>query len=246
MSKVWKKRVGGLLVLGVLTMLPQMADARVAPGHYVRTNEAGTVNGTLDVFETNGNLFFDVHAYDYAGTDDKLVKTGMVDNIITAGPATEETFKITNSCYQGKIEGQDVIRRYEYREMNVTYKIAEKEGSVSLTPEKQSVKVDIAGEYKLAGPVPQASYIMAEALIDSLDKSVTGIPHDQELRYVYDKENLYAGVKYPGVGAVGPCYKVKIYTEKTLQLNESFIVPMAMQEVYRIAYDNSAKKIYGR
>ena len=246
MSKVWKKRVGGLLVLGVLTMLPQMADARVAPGHYVRTNEAGTVNGTLDVFETNGNLFFDVHAYDYAGTDDKLVKTGMVDNIITAGPATEETFKITNSCYQGKIEGQDVIRRYEYREMNVTYKIAEKEGSVALTPEKQSVKVDIAGEYKLAGPVPQASYIMAEALIDSLDKSVTGIPQDQELRYVYDKENLYAGVKYPGVGAVGPCYKVKIYTEKTLQLNESFIVPMAMQEVYRIAYDNSAKKIYGR
>ncbi len=246
MSKVWKKRVGGLLVLGVLTMLPQMADARVAPGHYVRTNEAGTVNGTLDVFETNGNLFFDVHAYDYAGTDDKLVKTGMVDNIITAGPATEETFKITNSCYQGKIEGQDVIRRYEYREMNVTYKIAEKEGSVSLTPEKQSVKVDIAGEYKLAGPVPQASYIMAEALLDSLDKSVTGIPQDQELRYVYDKENLYAGVKYPGVGAVGPCYKVKIYTEKTLQLNESFIVPMAMQEVYRIAYDNSAKKIYGR
>ena len=246
MSKVWKKRVGGLLVLGVLTMLPQMADARVAPGHYVRTNEAGTVNGTLDVFETNGNLFFDVHAYDYAGTDDKLVKTGMVDNIITAGPATEETFKITNSCYQGKIEGQDVIRRYEYREMNVTYKIAEKEGSVSLTPEIQSVKVDIAGEYKLSGPVPQASYIMAEALIDSLDKSVTGIPQDQELRYVYDKENLYAGVKYPGVGAVGPCYKVKIYTEKTLQLNESFIVPMAMQEVYRIAYDNSAKKIYGR
>ena len=246
MSKVWKKRVGGLLVLGVLTMLPQMADARVAPGHYVRTNEAGTVNGTLDIFETNGNLFFDVHAYDYAGTDDKLVKTGMVDNIITAGPATEETFKITNSCYQGKIEGQDVIRRYEYRGMDVTYKIAEKEGSVSLTPEKQSVKVDIAGEYKLAGPVPQASYIMAEALIDSLDKSVTGIPQDQELRYVYDKENLYAGVKYPGVGAVGPCYKVKIYTEKTLQLNESFIVPMAMQEVYRIAYDNSAKKIYGR
>ena len=246
MSKVWKKRVGGLLVLGVLTMLPQMADARVAPGHYVRTNEAGTVNGTLDVFETNGNLFFDVHAYDYAGTDDKLVKTGMVDNIITAGPATEETFKITNSCYQGKIEGQDVIRRYEYREMNVTYKIAENEGSVSLTPEKQSVKVDIAGEYKLSDPVPQASYIMAEALINSLDKSVTGIPQDQELRYVYDKENLYAGVKYPGVGAVGPCYKVKIYTEKTLQLNESFIVPMAMQEVYRIAYDNSAKKIYGR
>ena len=246
MSKVWKKRVGGLLVLCVLTMLPQMADARVAPGHYVRTNEAGTVNGTLDVFETNGNLFFDVHAYDYAGTDDKLVKTGMVDNIITAGPATEETFKITNSCYQGKIEGQDVIRRYEYREMNVTYKIAENEGSVSLTPEKQSVKVDIAGEYKLSDPVPQASYIMAEALIDSLDKSVTGIPQDQELRYVYDKENLYAGVKYPGVGAVGPCYKVKIYTEKTLQLNESFIVPMAMQEVYRIAYDNSAKKIYGR
>lgn len=246
MNKTWKKRVGGLLVLSVLTMLPQMADAKVMPGHYVRTNEAGTVNGTLDVFETNGNLFFDVHAYDYAGTDDKLVKTGMVDNIITAGPVTEETFKITNSCYQGKTEGQDVIRRYEYREMNVTYKIAEKEGSVSLTPEKQSVKVDIAGEYKLSDPVPQASYIMAEALIDSLDKSVTGIPQDQELRYVYDKENLYAGVKYPGVGAVGPCYKVKIYTEKTLQLNESFIVPMAMQEVYRIAYDNSAKKIYGR
>ena len=246
MNKFLEKSLGGLLVLGVLTMLPQMADAKVMPGHYVRTNVAGTVNGTLDVFETNGNLFFDVHAYDYAGTDDKLVKTGMVDNIITAGPATEETFKITNSCYQGKTEGQDVIRRYEYRGMDVTYKIAEKDGSVSLTPEKQSVKVDIAGEYKLAGPVPQASYIMAEALIDSLDKSVTGIPQDQELRYVYDKENLYAGVKYPGVGAVGPCYKVKIYTEKTLQLNESFIVPMAMQEVYRIAYDNSAKKIYGK
>ena len=246
MNKFLEKSLGGLLVLGVLTMLPQMADAKVMPGHYVRTNVAGTVNGTLDVFETNGNLFFDVHAYDYAGTDDKLVKTGMVDNIITAGPATEETFKITNSCYQGKIEGQDVIRRYEYRGMDVTYKIAEKDGSVSLAPEKQSVKVDIAGEYKLAGSIPQASYIMAEALIDSLDKSVTGIPQDQELRYVYDKENLYAGVKYPGVGAVGPCYKVKIYTEKTLQLNESFIVPMAMQEVYRIAYDNSAKKIYGR
>ncbi len=246
MNKIWEKSLGGLLVLGVLTMLPQMADAKVLPGHYVRTNEAGTVNGTLDVFETNGNLFFDVHAYDYAGTDDKLIKTGMVDNIITAGPVAEETFKITNSCYQGKIEGQDVIRRYEYRGMDVTYKITEKDGSVSLVPEKQSVKVDIAGEYKLAGPVPQASYIMAEALIDSLDKSVTGIPQDQELRYVYDKENLYAGVKYPGAGAVGPCYKVKIYTEKTLQLNESFIVPMAMQEVYRIAYDNSVKKIYGK
>ena len=122
--------------------------------------------------------------------------------------------------------------------------ITEKEGAVALAPDKQSVKVDIAGEYKLAGPVPQASYVMAEALIDSLDKSVTGIPRDQDLRYVYDKENLYAGVKYPGVGAVGPCYKVKIYTENTLQLQESFIVPMAMQEVYRIAYDNSAKKIY--
>lgn len=244
MNNSWKKGLGGLLVLGVLAVLPQTADAKVAPGHYVRTNAAGTVNGTLDVFETNGNLFFDVHAYDYAGTDDRLVKTGMVNNVITAGPVTEDVFKITNSCYQGQIEGQDVIRRYEYRGMDVAYKITEKEGAVALAPDKQSVKVDIAGEYKLAGPVPQASYVMAEALIDSLDKSVTGIPRDQDLRYVYDKENLYAGVKYPGVGAVGPCYKVKIYTENTLQLQESFIVPMAMQEVYRIAYDNSAKKIY--
>ena len=34
--------------------------------------------------------------------------------------------------------------------------------------------------------------------------------------------------------------------EKTLQLQESFIVPMAMQDVYRIAYDNSVTKIYGK
>ena len=246
MNNMVKKGLSGLLLLGVLTVLPQAADAKVAVGHYVRTNAAGTVNGTLDVFETGGNTFFDVHSYNYDGTDERLVRTGMVDNMITAGPVNEDTFKITNSCYQGHINGQDVIRRYEYRNMDVAYKVTEKENAVVLDPDKASVKVDIAGEYRLAGPVPQASFIMAEALIDSLDKSVTGIPQNQELRYVYDKENLYDGVRYPGAGAVGPCYKVKIYTEKTLQLQESFIVPMAMQDVYRVAYDNSVTKIYGK
>ena len=246
MKNSWKKGLSGLLVLGVLTMLPQAADAKVAAGHYVRTNAAGTLNGTLDVFETGGNTFFDVHAYNYDGTDVRMVKAGMVDNQITAGPVSEDTFKITNSCYQGHVEGQDVIRRYEYRNMDTVYKITEKENAVTLTPQSSAVKVDIAGEYRLAGPVPQASYIMAEALIDSLDPKVTGILQGQELRYVYDKENLYDGVRYPGAGAVGPCYKVKIYTEKTLQLQESFIVPMAMQDVYRVAYDNSVTKIYGK
>ena len=244
MKIIWKKGVSSLLILGVLTFLPQLADAKVAPGHYVRTNAAGTVNGTLDVFETGGKTFFDVHAYTYDGTDVRLVKTGMVDNLIAAGPVSEDTFKITNSCYQGHIDGQDVVRRYEYRNMDVACKVTEKEDAVALTPEKTAVKVDIAGEYRREGAVLRASYIMAEALIDSIDPAVTGIPQNQELRYVYDKENLYAGVKYPGVGAVGPCYKVKVYTEKTLQLQRSFIVPMAMQDVYLIAYDNTANKIY--
>ena len=244
MNNVLKKGVSGILLLGALLVLPQAADAKVAPGHYERVNAAGMVNGTLDVFETGGNTFFDVHAYSYEGTDERLVKIGMVDNMITAGPVTEDTFKITNSCYQGHINGQDVIRRYEYRNMDVAYKVTEKENAVVLTPEAAAVKVDIAGEYRRAGDVPQSSYIMAEALIDSIDPQVTGIPQNQELRYVYDKENLYAGVKYPGAGAIGPCYKVKIYTEKTLQLQESFLVPMAMQDIYKIAYDNSVTKIY--
>ena len=245
MNNVLKKGVSGILLLGALLVLPQAADAKVAPGHYERVNAAGLVNGTLDVFETGGNTFFDVHAYSYEGTDPRQVTTGMADNVITAGPVTEDTFKITNSCYQGKIDpNSDVIRRYEYRNMDVAYKVTEKENAVVLEPEKTAVKVDIAGEYRRAGDVPQSSYIMAEALIDSIDPQVTGIPQNQELRYVYDKENLYAGVKYPGAGAIGPCYKVKIYTEKTLQLQESFLVPMAMQDVYRIAYDNSVTKIY--
>ena len=244
MNNVLKKGVSGILLLGALLVLPQAADAKVAPGHYERVNAAGMVNGTLDVFETGGNTFFDVHAYSYEGTDERLVKIGMVDNMITAGPVTEDTFKITNSCYQGHINGQDVIRRYEYRNMDVAYKVTEKENAVVLTPEAAAVKVDIAGEYRRAGDVPQSSYIMAEALIDSIDPQVTGIPQNQELRYVYDKENLYAGVKYPGAEAIGPCYKVKIYTEKTLQLQESFLVPMAMQDIYKIAYDNSVTKIY--
>lgn len=246
MKNSWKKGMGSLLVLGILTALPQIADAKVAAGHYVRTNAAGTVNGTLDVFETGGNTFFDVHAYNYDGTDVRLVKAGMVDSQITAGPVREDVFTITNSCYQEHVGGQDVVRRYEYRNMDVTYKITEKENAVTLVPATEAVKVDIAGEYRLAEPVPQASYIMAEALIDSLDPKVTGIPQSQELRYVYDRETLNEGVKYPGAGAVGSFYKVKIYTVKTRQLQESFIVPMAMQDVYRIAYDNSVTKIYGK
>ena len=89
MNNILKKGLSGLLLLGVLTMLPQAADAKVAAGHYVRTNAAGTLNGTLDVFETGGNMFFDVHAYHYDGTDERLVKAGMVDNMITAGPVSE-------------------------------------------------------------------------------------------------------------------------------------------------------------
>ena len=248
MTNVLKKGLSGILILGTLLVFSESADAKVAPGHYVRTNAAGLVNGTLDVFETQGKQFFDVHAYSYEGTDSRLVAAGMVDNVITAGPVIEDTFNITNSCYQGKIDSDsDVVRRYEYRGLkDVAYKITEDTEAVKLTPQGAPVKVDIAGEYKLAGTVPQASYIMAEALIDSLDPEITGIPQGQELRYVYDKENLYDGVKYPGAGAVGPCYKVKIYTEKTLQLQESFIVPMAMQDVFRIAYDNSVTKIYGK
>ncbi len=246
MKNMLKKALGGLLVLGVLAVLPQTADAKVAPGHYVRTNAAGLVNGTLDVFETGGKQFFDVHAYSYEGTDKRLVAAGMVDNMITAGPVANDTFTVTNACYQGKDDSKDeVIRRYEYRNMKDTaYKIQEGENSVTLAPEGSPVKVDIAGEYKPDGAAPQASYIMAEALIDSLDPQVSKIPQGVPLRYVYDKENLYAGVKYPGVGAVGPCYKVKIYEEKTLQLHESFIVPMSLQDVYRISYDNSVTKIY--
>ena len=245
MNNILKKGISGLLLLGALFMLPQGADARAAAGHYVRTNAAGQVNGTLDVFEIKGQQYFDVHAYNHEGSDPRPVKTGMADNMITAGPVTDDTFKITNSCYQGKIDpNSDVIRRYEYRNMDVAYKITEKENAVVLASDKDTVKVDIAGEYRLADPAPKASYIMAEALIDSIDTSITGIPQDQELRYVYDKENLYDGVKYPGAGAIGPCYKVKIYTEKTLQLQESFLVPMAMQDVYRVAYDNSVTKIF--
>ena len=86
-----------------------------------------------------------------------------------------------------------MIRRYEYRNMDVAYKITGKRNAVVLEPDKHTVKVDIAGEYRLADPAPKASYIMAEALIDSIDTSITGIPQDQELRYVYDKENLYDG-----------------------------------------------------
>ena len=248
MNNVLKKGLSGLLVLSAMLLWPQAADAKAVPGHYVRTNAAGLVNGTLDVFETQGKQFFDVHAYSYEGTDNRLVAAGMVDNVITAGPVADDIFTITNSCYQGKIDSNsDVIRRYEYRNMtDVTYTITEGEQTVKLAPKGSAVKVDIAGEYKLAGATPQASYIMAEALIDSLDPKLTGIPQGQELRYVYDKENLYDGVRYPGAGAVGPCYKVKIYTEKTLQLQESFIVPMAMQDVYRVAYDNSVTHIYGK
>ena len=248
MTNVLKKGVSGIIVLGALLVLPQAVDARVAPGHYERVNAAGLVNGTLDVFETQGNQFFDVHAYSYEGTDARLVAAGMVDNMITAGPVAEDIFTVTNSCYQGRIDANsDVVRRYEYRNISdIAYTITEGEQSVKLTPQGSPVKVDIAGEYKLAGSVPQASYIMAEALIDSIDPQVTGIPQNQELRYVYDKENLYAGVKYPGAGAIGPCYKVKVYTEKTLQLQKSFLVPMAMQDVYKIAYDNSVTKIYGK
>ena len=137
MNNILKKGISGLLLLGALFMLPQGADARAAAGHYVRTNAAGQVNGTLDVFEIKGQQYFDVHAYNHEGSDPRPVKTGMADNMITAGPVTDDTFKITNRCY-----------------------------------------------------------------------------------------------------------KVKIYTEKTLQLQESFLVPMAMQDVYRVAYDNSVTKIF--
>ena len=63
MNNILKKGISGLLLLGALFMLPQGADARAAAGHYVRTNAAGQVNGTLDVFEIKGQQYFDVHRH---------------------------------------------------------------------------------------------------------------------------------------------------------------------------------------